>query len=191
MTAPRSLVSRLRLNSLAGRLIAVAAVWTVLALVGGGLILSNAFRSSVQGDFDSEIGSDLDSLVAAAGHDKSGEIKLDERYLSASFQRAYSGDYWQIAPVGKGATLISHSLLDRSLKFTGGTLAKNGVVSGYGEGPDGQHLRILARRIEFPITATAMSDDSRAYMLYVAADMGELNRRIAAFNGTLIWSFVV
>ncbi|MEJ0042671.1 MAG: hypothetical protein WDM81_10840 [Rhizomicrobium sp.] len=42
-----------RLHSLAGRLIAAAAVWTVLALAGGGVILSNAFRTSVQGDFDS------------------------------------------------------------------------------------------------------------------------------------------
>jgi signal transduction histidine kinase len=187
----RPLLTRLRLDSLAGRLIAAAAVWTVLALVGGGLILSNAFRNSVQGDFDSEIADDLDSLVAAAGHDASGEIKLEPRYLAASFQRAYSGDYWQIVPVGKGATLISHSLLDRTLKLQHAVPFKEGIVAGYGDGPDNQHLRILARRIEFPIPATAKPDDSRAYMLYVAADTAELDQRIAAFTGTLVWSFVI
>ena len=186
-----SLITRLRLNSLAGRLIAAAAVWTVLALVGGGLILSNAFRASVQDDFDSEIGDDLNSLVAAALHDNIGGIKIDQRFLSASFNRAYSGDYWQVVPVGKGTPLISHSLLDQTLKLGSFAPAKNGVAAGYGEGPDGQSLRILSRRIEFPITATAKPDDSRAYMLYVAADMGELNLRVAAFDGTLIWSFVV
>ncbi|HEX4301567.1 MAG TPA: sensor histidine kinase [Rhizomicrobium sp.] len=186
-----SLISRLRLDSLAGRLIAAAAVWTILALVGGGLILSNAFRTSVQGDFDSEIADDLDSLVAAIGHDSAGTVTLDARYLSASFQRAYSGDYWQVSPLGKGTTLISHSLLDQTLKIGATAPYKEGVVAGTGDGPDGQHLRILARRIEFPVTATAKPDDARAYMLYVAADTAELDQRIAAFNGTLIWSFVV
>ena len=52
-------------------------------------------------------------------------------------------------------------------------------------------MRILSRRIEFPIAATAKPGDSRAYLLYVAADTAELDQRIAAFNGTLVWSFVV
>ncbi|HEY0299955.1 MAG TPA: sensor histidine kinase [Rhizomicrobium sp.] len=193
MTRRQPLLTRLRLNSLAGRLIAAAAVWTLLALVGGGVILSNAFRTSVQANFDADIADDLDSLVAAAGHDKGGAIALDQRYLAASFQRAYSGDYWQVSPLGKGTTLISHSLFDRDrrLTFTSQAPVKDNIVAGYGDGPDGQHLRILARRIEFPVAATAKPDDARAYMLYVAADMGELNERIAAFNGTLIWSFAV
>lgn len=191
MTAVQTLIARLRLDSLAGRLIAAAAVWTVLALVGGGLILSNAFRDSVQADFDSELQSDLDSLVAAAGHDDNGAIRLEERYLAASYARAYSGDYWQIVPVGKGETLISHSLLDRTLKFADQAPLHGTVIAGHGDGPDGQSLRILARRIEFPVPATAKPDVVHAYMLYVASDMGELNERISAFNGTLIWSFVI
>ncbi len=186
-----SLVSRLRLNSLAGRLIAAAAVWTLLALLGGGLTLSNAFRTSVQEDFDSELQASLDSLIAAAGHDANGALQLDPRYLSARFARAYSGDYWQIAPLQKGPTLISHSLLDRTIGFTDSERSNTGLVWGHAAGPDNQHLRVLARRIEFPITATAKPDDSRAYIFYVAADMGELDRRVSEFNGILIWSFVV
>ena len=181
----------IRLNSLAFRLIAAAAVWTVLALVAGGLILSNAFRSSVQGDFDSELQSSLDALIASAGYDASGAIRLEPRYLSARFQRAYSGDYWQIEPVGGGKPMISHSLLDRTIKFSDAKKAPDGLIWGHADGPDQQHLRVLSRRIEFPITATARADDNRAYMFYVASDMKEVERRIAEFNGTLIWSFVV
>ena len=190
MSSLQSLLTRLRLNSLAGRLIAAAAVWTVLALVGGGFVLSNAFRTSVQGDFDSEMADDLDSLVAAAGHGDKGEIKLEQRYLANDYQRAYSGTYWQVVALSEGTTLISHSLLDHTLKFSTQEPAKNNVTSGYGDGPDGQYLRILARRIEFADT-TGPKPVVHAYMLYVAADTGELNQRIAAFNGTLIWSFVV
>ena len=185
-----TLLTRLRLNSLAGRLIAAAAVWTVLALIGGGVILSNAFRTSVQADFDSEMSDDLDSLVAAAGHGGKGEIKLEQRYLANDYQRAYSGNYWQVVSLGEGTTLISHSLLDHTLKFSSQSPPGSNVIAGYGEGPDGQFLRIMARRIEFDDT-TKPKPVTHAYMLYVAADTGELNQRIDAFNGTLIWSFVV
>ena len=186
-----TLASRLRLNSLAGRLIAAAAVWTLFALLAGGVILSSAFRNSAQDDFDAELRTDLDSLVAALGHDGSGAIRLEPRYLSAKFQRAYSGNYWQIAPVGKGDTLISHSLLDRTIVFSGPTTTREGVTAGYGEGPDNQRLRILAHHIEFPIDTTARTDDTRGYTVFAAADTGELDKRIAEFDGTLFWSFVV
>jgi hypothetical protein len=176
-----TLLTRLRLNSLAGRLIAAAAVWTVLALVGGGFVLSNAFRTSVQADFDSEMADDLDSLVAAAGHGDKGEIKLEQRYLANDYQRAYSGNYWQVVSLAEGTTLISHSLLDHTLKFSSQTPAKNNVISGYGDGPDRQFLRILARRIEFDDT-TKPKPVTHAYMLYVAADTGELNQRIVALT---------
>ncbi|HWD29269.1 MAG TPA: sensor histidine kinase [Rhizomicrobium sp.] len=185
------LTASLRLNSLAGRLIAAAAVWTVFALVAGGLILSSAFRSSVQEDFDAGLRTDLTALVAAAGHDASGTILLDPRYLSSKYQRAYSGDYWQISPAASGRALISHSLLDKDIAFATPPAIHDGVASGYGDGPDGQRLRILSRQIEFPIDATAKPDDNRAYFLYVAADTSELDRRITQFNGTLIWSFVI
>ena len=180
-----------RLNSLAFRLIAAAAVWTVLALAGGGIILSNAFRTSVQADFDSELQGDMDSLIAAAGHDKSGAVVLEQRYLGEEFQRAYSGAYWQIVPAAAGEPIISHSLLDHTIKFTDQDAPAKGLIWGHANGPDEQHLRVLARRIEFPVTATAKADDSRAYMLYVAGETSELDARIAEFNGTIIWSFVV
>jgi len=187
-----TLASRFRFNSLAFRLIAAAAVWTLFALVAGGLILSNAFRTSVEGDYDAEMRSDLDQLVAAAGHDPNGEILLDQQYLSVKYKPVYSGKYWQITSIGKvEKPLISRSLLDHSLAFADKESPREGVIAGHGEGPDGQYLRILARRIEFPIDATAKTDDSRAYMFWVAADMKEMNDRIGAFNGTLIWSFVI
>ena len=185
------LPSAIRINSLAFRLIAAAAVWTLLALLAGGFVLSNAFRDSVQGDFDSELQSDMDSLIAAAGHDRSGAIVLEQHYLGPGFERAYSGEYWQIVPVGGGAPLISHSLLDRTIKFSDSDPPKDGLIWGHADGPDQQHLRVLSRRIEFPIASTARADDSRAYMLFVANDLSQLDRRISEFNGTLIWSFVI
>ena len=43
-----------RLNSLAARLIAAAAIWTMLGLIVGGVVLSNAFRNAAEGSFDTK-----------------------------------------------------------------------------------------------------------------------------------------
>jgi signal transduction histidine kinase len=191
MTRWQVFMPRLQLDSLAFRLIAVAAVWTLLALVAGGFILSNTFRSSVQAGFDADLADDLDSLVAATGRDSTGTIQVEQRYLGAAFERAYSGNYWQVAPQGAGRTLISHSLLDpdRRLVLTNQSPPnKDGVIAGYGAGPDGQHLRIMARRIQFE---SARASQPHGYVLSVAADMSELDGRISEFNGTLVWSFVI
>ncbi|MBV9540290.1 MAG: sensor histidine kinase [Alphaproteobacteria bacterium] len=187
-----SLKGRLRFDSLAGRLIAGAAIWTLLALVAGGLILSNAFRASVQRDFDDYLRSNMDSLVAAADHDPNGVINVESRYMGEAYERAYSGDYWQIEPVGTGKREISHSLLDHHIVFTDYVKpGKDRLIWGHAAGPDKQHLRVLARRIEYPVTATSKPDDNRAYLFFVASDMNELDARVREFHDTLIWSFVV
>jgi signal transduction histidine kinase len=82
-------------------------------------------------------------------------------------------------------------MLDQTIALTDSESPRPNVTWGYAAGPDNQHLRVLARRIEFPITATAKPDDSRAYMFFVASDMSGLDERIAQFNGTIIWSFVL
>ena len=78
---------KLRLNSLAARLIATAAIWTLLGLVLGGLVLSAAFRSAAQDGFDATLKTDLDGLIVAAGPDAENGITLEQRFLNASFSR--------------------------------------------------------------------------------------------------------
>ena len=55
-----------RFNSLAARLFAAAAVWTLLGLVIGGFVLSDVFSDSVQSDFNARLKFDLDGMIAAA-----------------------------------------------------------------------------------------------------------------------------
>jgi signal transduction histidine kinase len=86
------------LNSLTFRLIAIAAVWTVLGLVGGGIVLSGVFRSAVDDSFDDRLSFDLEGLIAAAAMDTPGSITLEDRFADPRFERIYSGWYWQIEP---------------------------------------------------------------------------------------------
>jgi signal transduction histidine kinase len=183
---------KLRLNSLAARLIATAAIWTMLGLALGGLVLSAAFRSAAQDNFDATLRTDLAGLDAAAGPDLENGIALQERFLNAGFSRVYSGLYFQIEPevAGQSPVLTSHSLF-------GGHIApritsrQGAFARGEAAGPDGQHLRVLQQRIEFPDIATAAPDDTRAFRITVAGDLVAVDEQTSRFNGTLIWSFVL
>ena len=192
MTSPwlKAITARLAFNSLAARLIAVAAVWTVVGLAIGGLLLSGLFRSSVQSDFDSRLKFDLDGMISAAEPDPSGTVVLKGHFTDPRFERIYSGWYWQIMPDGAppAETQISRSLWDKTIKPADETKSAN-LVWGHGTGPEGQRLRILARHLEFPISATADPNDTTGYTFMVAGDVSEMESEVAAFDGTLIWSF--
>lgn len=85
-------------NSLTFRLIAIAAVWSVVGLVAGGIVLSDVFRSAVEQSFDDRLTFDLEGLIAAAAMDTPGSVTLEDRFADPRFERIYSGWYWQIEP---------------------------------------------------------------------------------------------
>src|SRR6516164_2386109 len=57
---PNWAARRLRLESLSSRLIAAAAIWTLLGLLLGGAVLSSAFRMAAQNNFDAALQADMD-----------------------------------------------------------------------------------------------------------------------------------
>jgi len=180
-----------RLNSLSARLIIAAAVWTMLGLAAGGAVLSGLFRATVESNFDSQLRFDMDGMIAAAEPDRFGIVSLVGRFTDPRFERIYSGWYWQIVPEGdKSFQQSSRSLWDKAIKIEGESKTGN-LVWGHADGPDNQHVRVLERRIEFPILATADPTDTRAFMFLVAGDTSQSEANIAKFNGTLIWSFVL
>jgi len=183
---------KLRLNSLAARLIATAAIWTLLGLTVGVLVLSAAFRSAAQKSFDLTLTTDMDGLMAAAQFDPDNGIALQEKFLNGRFNLVYSGLYFQVEPeiAGQSASLTSRSLFGAHLAPR--IISHQGALSwGEAGGPDGQHLRIVQRRIEFPDTTTPIPDDTRAFRVTVAGDMAAVDEQTARFNGTLIWSFLL
>jgi signal transduction histidine kinase len=182
--------SILRLNSLAGRLIAAAAIWTMLGLMAGGVVLSNAFRNAAEDSFDARLAVDMDGLIAAAEPDPEGGVMLQDRFVNHQFDRIYSGLYYQIKPLAAASGgQISRSLFDQVLAVTGNV--RRGAVSyGFATGPESQHLRVLSRRVEFPISATPELNDTRAYTFMVAGNLAAVDAESAAFNGTLFWSFL-
>ncbi|HEX3429808.1 MAG TPA: sensor histidine kinase [Rhizomicrobium sp.] len=185
-----------RFDSLAARLIAAAAIWTLLALLVGGYALSGLFRSAVEADFDSRLRSDLDEMIAAAEPTAQGGLSLQGRFNDPRFERVYSGWYWQITPEGPKGPLtdlaqISRSLWDHPGIRVADSIVSNGLVWGHGLGPDGQRLRFVARRIEFPAQAGTPKNAPRAFSLLIAGDVTQVENEVAKFNGILFWSLAI
>jgi len=180
-TAPRSL---------AGRLILAAAVWAAVGLAAGGFVLSRAFDQAMRDNFDTALQVDLDGLIAAAEPDADGAIALRERFLNRRFARAYSGLYWQIEPSGGMPVMISHSLLDQTLHAHDAT-NHDGVSWAMADGPLDQRLRLLSRKVQFPVTVTKNPKDFRTYTFIVAGDMASVESSIGEFNTTILWSFTL
>jgi len=167
-TPPKSLAARIapRLDSLAARLIAAAAVWTILGLVIGGYFLSASYRGAVERDFDASLSDDLAGLIAAAEPDRDAGRRADDK------------------------TQISKSLFDKSI-VPANLRRVDEQTWGTAEGPEGQPLRILERRLEFPIRTTRRTDDFHAYMFLVAADLTKVETDVSEFKRTVFWSFVI
>src|SRR6478735_6748614 len=139
----------MRLNSLAARLIATAAIWTMLCLVVGGLVLSAAFRAAALNNFDAGLRTDMDGLIVAAQPDAEYGLALEERFLNVRFSRVYSGRYFEVAPetAGQPGAQSSRSLFGAHI--TPRITSRDGAFSwGEAAGPDNQHLRVLQQHIE-------------------------------------------
>jgi signal transduction histidine kinase len=182
-------------DSLAARLIAAATIWTFLAFVGGGILLSNVFSGSAQDSFDGRLRFDLDGLIAAADTDSAGQVSLAGHFADPRFERVYSGWYWQIIPDNRampGAPQIqtSRSLWDKTLAVTDVRRTQS-FDWGYAGGPEDQHLRVASRHIEFPILVAGKQTGARGYTFLVAGDLSEVESDVADFNNTLVWSFAL
>jgi len=92
----------MRLDSLAFRLTAAAAIWLAIGLIAGGLALASVFRQSVEDTFDANLDAILDSLIAAIEVSADGELALTRQLSDPRFQRVYSGWYWQVRAIGDG-----------------------------------------------------------------------------------------
>jgi signal transduction histidine kinase len=183
-----------RLNSLAFRMIAAAAIVSLLGLLAGGWLLSNLFRAASERQLDARLTSDLETLIAAADPTPEGGIAVQTGFADQRYQSPFSGWYWQVTPMGETALSArmetSRSLWDQTLKtdgFGGGA----GLQTGEAAGPEAQKLRVLARGISFPdMAAIARGEPERPrqFLFLVAGETRTIEAEIAAFNTTLLWS---
>jgi signal transduction histidine kinase len=175
----------MRPNSLAFRLFASAAAWTLVVIPAAAILLVSLYRQAVERNFDARLNVYLTSLVAsttAAGADSPKEpANLGEPIFTIPF----SGWYWQIKPLDGAVRplYVSDSLLDQQLELP----SQDGVSPdqtltrrSYAPGPEQQRLRIVEREIR------PAGPRSTPYSYAVAGDASEIDRDLAEFTTMLI-----
>ncbi len=166
----------MKIKSLAFRLVAGAVLWTVAAVVAGGILLSAVFRSYVERAFDAQLSVLADALVAASTVGADGELQMGHGLNEPRFDQPYSGWYWEVMD-DHGPILRSRSLWDQVLSpdlrlLGGGRLQQL-------EG--GKPLRIVKRDVTLP-------GSDKNYIFAVSGDRAEVEREIQTFNVTLAWA---
>jgi signal transduction histidine kinase len=175
----------MRLNSLAFRLFASAAAWTLVVLPATAILLISLYREAVERNFDARLNVYLTSLVASSTQGGGGALQEPNSLGEPVFGIPLSGWYWQIKPLN-GATrpdFVSDSLLDQQLSLPsekGATADASLTRRAYVEGPEGQRLRMVEREIR------PGGPRSVPYSYAVAGDASEIERDVSQFTTMLI-----
>lgn len=135
-------------TSVSLRLILLSITWIVLALVVGGVVLTQHFRTHVENSFDYGLTRNVEELLSYAEY-VDGTLTLTARPTDPAYLRPLSGWYWELAT--NGAVIErSRSLWDQVLP-TAETRPKRGESIGYFQvGPRNERLRVVAGTYSLP-----------------------------------------
>ena len=179
----------MRPNSLAFRLFASAAAWTLVVLPVTAFLILSLYRQAVERNFDARLNVYLTSLIASTTAQGATTPSAPANLGEPSFTIPFSGWYWQIkAPGGTEPLFVSDSLLDQQLKLP----SQEGVVPdqtltrrAYAPGPQDQRLRVVEREIR------PAGPQSSPYSYAVAGDAAEVERDLGEFRTMLIAALAV
>jgi len=173
-----SISKKMKTNSLAFRLVVLAAAWITAVVVVGFFSLSAIFKNMAESSFDSRLEILLSSLIAGTRVDNEGNLVLTQNLLDPRFQRPYSGWYWQVTDAN-GPVVRSRSLWDQSFsldfklsKFTDKLSNEQSI----GE----KDFRALSRNISLP-----GSDEQFNFL--ITNTIEEITERVSEFNKLLFW----
>ena len=109
----------MRFNSLALRLFASSAVWTLAVLPVTAILLVSLYRTAVERNFDARLNVYMTSLVASSTTGGARQPQEPAALGEPVFTIPFSGWYWQVKALdGSDRPLyVSDSLLDQQLKL--------------------------------------------------------------------------
>ena len=175
----------MRFNSLALRLFASSAVWTLVVLPVTAILLVSIYRTAVERNFDARLNVYMTSLVASSTTGGARQPQEPAALGEPVFTIPFSGWYWQVKALdGSDRPLyVSDSLLDQQLKLPSQSDIppdKSLTRRAYAQGPEGQLLRVVEREIR------PAGPNSTPYSYAVAGDGAEIDRDLSEFTHLLI-----
>lgn len=172
-------------NSLAFRLFASAAAWTLVVLPIAAFVLISLYEDAVERSFDARLNLYLTTLIANTSSDEDKLFDPPPILNDPIFDLPLSGWYWQIKRMKSKARpeFVSRSLLDSVIPLPSENNIQpdnNLIRRTYLEGPQKQSLRIIEREITFGEGA-----QSKVYSFAVAGDSTEIIEEIWDFTSML------
>jgi hypothetical protein len=131
------------------RLLLGAAAFILAAILLAAIGLTILFERHVERWIDEQLNAHLNQLIAGVDFGPTNELAVTRPPVDPRFDRQLSGLYWQIAIQPSGPIFRSRSLwdyeIDLPLQNTDSMLHHHLV-----DGPGGQTLYLLQRRVELP-----------------------------------------
>jgi signal transduction histidine kinase len=182
----------MRFDSLAARLFATAALWTLVALPLAGIIILSLYKQEVDTSFDDRLKTLLLVVYTNSSEHATGEPGAPRDVGEPLFEITHSGWYWQIKPTERAEgrrTLVSKSLASETI---GSPSEKNLPPDGFGVrwardvGPNGVPLRVAEM-----IQALGQDESGPRYSYLVAGPLEWPTARVTAFRTRLFMSLAL
>lgn len=176
----------MRLNSLAFRLFATSAAWTLLVLPVAGFIIYGLYKTDVQSAFDGRLEKLVNAVAVDAMVGKNGEPVVPLNRYEPLFEEIHSGWYWQIEPLNKddpGRRLVSQSLATGELPSPYRKRVKETDTGARWlniNGPVGIRIRLVE-----VIDSVGHKADGVPYSVIVAGPVDWLESQLATFRTRL------
>ncbi|WP_316859836.1 ATP-binding protein [uncultured Cohaesibacter sp.] len=169
------------MKSITRYLIVNVLIWALITAFGSGIILTEFFRISSQSSFDDQLEMVLKIIVGEVATQLIGDDDLvaPANLGEPRFELPLSGWYWTISKVESDEIILSSlSLGGESFSINPERSKDNGEGAGRfvnGQGPDGEAIRILERKISF--------GSDKDYFFRVTGNTEEFEAQVASFQG--------
>lgn len=174
----------MRLNSLAFRLILSAAVWTAIAIVAAGLILTSLYQRTAERTFDENLDNYLNAIVGEITRQWPEDITTVENLGEPLFGSVYSGWYWQASRDGE-IIARSSSLLFTALSVPADISERDedNLVRYTATGPGDEAIRA--------IEWSDLINGEAQFSIIVSGNATDLRAEIATFRTSVILTLAV
>jgi signal transduction histidine kinase len=177
--------AQMRFNSLAFRLFATQAVWTLLVLPIAGFIIYGLYRDDVQASFDGRLEKLVNAIAVDSMEGRGAVPSAPNNRYEPLFEETHAGWYWQIKPIDlpDGPRLVSASLATAEIESP---LEKQVTQDEHGarwmnsSGPVGEPIRMVE-----VIDTLGHEAGKPRYSIIVAGPIDWLESRVGTFLARL------
>jgi signal transduction histidine kinase len=184
-----------RTDSLSFRLLASAAIWSIVSLAAAGFILISLYRANVESAFDERLGVYLQTLISALAKQDPQNLIDPGNLGEPRFEQIYSGWYWQVRRQSTGEILLgSKSLFNENIDLTQALSRKSDreIDRSVLIGPEGAELHAVSQTITFDLSAgDGSGSTAKPYEILVAGNADRVRADVASFRNSVILTLAV